>query len=106
MDKSGERDEIAATVIEVDQTPRRNVRRKLVQSTLVPHKSEEVIESNGDRICDAGNKEEGEGGDGDLCGSQGKKTRKQKEKTPKNGVSKKVGSFTFFMCRFTVARRI
>ncbi|ESQ27359.1 hypothetical protein EUTSA_v10018028mg [Eutrema salsugineum] len=90
MDELTERDGIAATVIEVDQTPRRNVRRKLVQSTLVPHKSEDVIESNGDRTCDAGNKDEGEGGDGDLCSSQGKKTRKQKERTPKNGATKKL----------------
>ncbi|XP_010428843.1 PREDICTED: uncharacterized protein LOC104713430 [Camelina sativa] len=79
----------------MDQTPRRNVRRKLVQSTLVSPKSAEVIESNGDRICDVGNnKEEGEGGgeDGGLCSCQGKKkkTRKQKERTPKNGASKKV----------------
>ncbi|KAG2313505.1 hypothetical protein Bca52824_025062 [Brassica carinata] len=78
MDES---DEIAATAI---QTPRRNVRRKLVQSTLFPHKSEDVIESNGDRTCDdAGEKEEG--GDGGFCSSQGKKrTRKQR-----NGASKK-----------------
>ncbi|KFK42151.1 hypothetical protein AALP_AA2G217900 [Arabis alpina] len=84
MDNSGE---IATTVIEVDQTPpRRNVRRKLVQSTLIPHRSEEVIEFNGDKICDGVNTEEGDGG---LCSSsQGKKTRKQK--TPKNGVSKKM----------------
>ncbi|KAL1216673.1 hypothetical protein V5N11_025177 [Cardamine amara subsp. amara] len=65
MDKSGEKDGIA-TVIELDQTPRRNVRRKLVQSTLFPHQSEDVvIEVNTDRICDA---EEGEGGDGDFKG--------------------------------------
>lgn len=94
MDKSGEKDGIT-TVIELDQTPRRNVRRKLVQSTLIPHKSEDVIEVNGDRTCDA---EEGEGGDGDFCSSQGKKTRKRKEKTPKNGASKKVGSlFSIFI---------
>lgn len=100
MDQLCERDGIAATVIELDQTPppRRNVRRKLVQSTLVPHKSEEVIESNGDRMRDAGNNGEGEGGDIDVCSSQGKKTRKQREKTPKNGASKKVGSL-LFMCR-------
>lgn len=103
MDKSGEKDEITS-VIELDQTPRRNVRRKLVQSTLIPHKSEDVIGVNGDRICDA---EEGEGGDGDFCSSsQGKKTRKRKEKTPKNGASKKVGSLFFsFLNRF-IARRI
>lgn len=71
----------------MDQTPRRNVRRKLVQSTLLPHKSEEVIESNGDRMSDEGGEEVGDGG---LCSSQGKKTRKQKERTPKNGASKKV----------------
>ncbi|KAJ0231687.1 p-loop containing nucleoside triphosphate hydrolases superfamily protein [Hirschfeldia incana] len=72
----------SATAIE---TPRRNVRRKLIQSTLFPHKSEDVIESNGDRVCDAGIKEEGDGG---FCSSQGKKTRKQR--TPKtNGASKK-----------------
>ncbi|EFH65410.1 nucleoside-triphosphatase/ nucleotide binding protein [Arabidopsis lyrata subsp. lyrata] len=71
----------------MDQTPRRNVRRKLVQSTLLPHKSEEVIESNGDRMSDEGGEEVG---DGVLCSSQGKKTRKQKERTPKNGASKKV----------------
>lgn len=89
MDKSGERDGMA-TVIELDQTPRRNVRRKLVQSTLTPHKSDEVIQSNGDQMSDVGNKEEGEGGDADFSSSQGKKTRKQKERTPKNGASKKV----------------
>ncbi|CAN8234134.1 unnamed protein product [Cochlearia groenlandica] len=93
-ESGGERDGVATTVIEVDLTPRRNVRRKLVQSTLLPHKSDEVIESNGDRKCDLGVKEEGEGGgDGGLCSSQGKKktTRKQKEKTPNNnGASKKV----------------
>ncbi|KAF3535804.1 hypothetical protein F2Q69_00020944 [Brassica cretica] len=78
MDES---DGIGATVI---QTPRRNVRRKLVQSTLLPHKSDDVIEPSGDRKCDAGEKEEGKGGDGDLCSSQGKKRRKQR-----NGASKK-----------------
>jgi len=67
----------------MDQTPRRNVRRKLVQSSLLPHKPEDVIDSNGDPMCDEG----GEVGDG---GSQGKKTRKQKERTPKNGATKKV----------------
>ncbi|EOA33492.1 hypothetical protein CARUB_v10019687mg [Capsella rubella] len=75
----------------MDQTPRRNVRRKLVQSTLVSPKSAEFIDSHGDRMCDVGNKEECEGGeDGGFCTSQGKKTRKQKERTPKNGASKKV----------------
>ncbi|CAN7123508.1 unnamed protein product [Brassica rapa subsp. narinosa] len=83
MDES---DEIAATVI---QTPRRNVRRKLVQSTLLPHKSDDVIKPiQWGSTCNAGNKEEGEGGGGDggFCSSQGKKTRKQR--TPKkNGAS-------------------
>ncbi|KAL1214591.1 Replication factor C subunit 1 [Cardamine amara subsp. amara] len=89
MDKSVEKDGVAATVIELDQTPRRNVRRKLVQSTLFPHQSEDVIEVNADQTCDT---EEGEGGDGDFCNSsQGKKTRKRKEKTPNNGASKKLG---------------
>ncbi|CAF2140564.1 BnaA02g18260D [Brassica napus] len=46
------------------QTPRRNVLRKLVQSMMLPHKPEEVVESNRDRKCDAGEKEEGEAGDG------------------------------------------
>ncbi|WZZ33950.1 hypothetical protein YC2023_017351 [Brassica napus] len=101
MDES---DRIGATVI---QTPRRNVRRKLVQSTLLPHKSDDEMEPRGDRKCDAGEKEEGEGGDagiehatpekreeedeggggdGGSCSSQGKKTSKQR--TPKkNGAS-------------------
>ena len=80
MDES---DGIGARVI---QTPRRNVRRKLVQSTLLPHKSDDVIEPSGDRKCDAGEKEEGEGGDGDLCSSQGKKRRKQRNRASKKDV--------------------
>lgn len=81
MDES---DGVAAAVI---QTPRRNVRRKLVQSTLLPHRSEDLIGSNGDRTCDdVGEREEG--GEGGFCCSQGKTTRKQR--TPKtNGASKK-----------------
>ncbi|XP_018468890.2 uncharacterized protein LOC108840548 [Raphanus sativus] len=81
MDES---DGVAAAVI---QTPRRNVRRKLVQSTLLPHRSEDLIGSNGDRTCDdVGEREEG--GEGGFCSSEGKKTRKQR--TPKtNGASKK-----------------
>ncbi|KAF8103575.1 hypothetical protein N665_0188s0503 [Sinapis alba] len=75
MDESGERD---AAVI---QTPRRNVRRKLVQSTLLPRNPPEDV-------IDSGIKGEGEGGDGDFCSSQGKKTRKQR--TPKNGAPKKM----------------
>ncbi|KAH0855418.1 hypothetical protein HID58_008032 [Brassica napus] len=55
---------IGATMI---QTPRRNVLRKLVQSMMLPHKPEEVVESNRDRKCDAGEKEEGEAGDGDSA---------------------------------------
>lgn len=89
MDESGERDGVAAAT--VIQTPRRNVRRKLVQSTLLPRKSEDVIESNGDLWSSDG---EGGGGDGDFCSSQRKKTRKQRTTTPKkkNGAPKKVGS--------------
>ncbi|KAG2282002.1 hypothetical protein Bca52824_053222 [Brassica carinata] len=82
MDES---DGIGATVI---QTPRRNVRRKLVQSTLLPHKSDDVIEPSGDRKCDAREKEEGEGGDGDLCSSQGKKRRKKRNKASKKDMAK------------------
>ncbi|CAF2205030.1 uncharacterized protein LOC106400398 [Brassica napus] len=88
MDESGERGAIASTAIQ--QTPRRSVRRKLVQSTLLPRKPDDAIEANGDRTCDAANKEDGEeGGDGDFGSSQGKKTRKQR--TPKNnGAPKKM----------------
>ncbi|CAF1913535.1 unnamed protein product [Brassica napus] len=76
MDES---DRIGATVI---QTPRRNVRRKLVQSTLLPHKSDDEMEP-----VEIGKEEdEGGGGDGGSCSSQGKKTSKQR--TPKkNGAS-------------------
>ncbi|KAH0938670.1 LOW QUALITY PROTEIN: hypothetical protein HID58_006131, partial [Brassica napus] len=64
------------------QTPRRNVLRKLVQSMMLPHKPEEVVESNRDRKCDAGEKEEGEAGDG------GKSPRKStpKKNATKNGI--------------------
>ncbi|CAN6845605.1 unnamed protein product [Brassica oleracea var. botrytis] len=88
MDES---DGIGATVI---QTPRRNVRRKLVQSTLLPHKSDDVIEPSGDRKCDAREKEEGEGGDGDLCSSQGKKRRKKRNKASKKDVIESSGDRT------------
>ncbi|CAN6938823.1 unnamed protein product [Brassica oleracea] len=89
MDEPAEGGAIAATAIQ--QTPRRNVRRKLVQSTLLlPRKPDDAIESDGDRTRDAANKEDGEeGGDGDFGSSQGKKTRKQR--TPKNnGAPKKM----------------
>lgn len=96
MDEPAEGGAIAATAIQ--QTPRRNVRRKLVQSTLLlPRKPDDAIESDGDRTRDAANKEDGEeGGDVDFGSSQGKKTRKQR--TPKNnGAPKKVDSLFFFL---------
>ncbi|CAN7065374.1 unnamed protein product [Brassica oleracea var. botrytis] len=89
MDEPAEGGAIAATAIQ--QTPRRNVRRKLVQSTLLlPRKPDDAIESDGDRTRDAANNEDGEeGGDVDFGSSQGKKTRKQR--TPKNnGAPKKM----------------
>lgn len=78
------------TVIGSNQMERRSVRRRLVQSTLFPHRPPEV-ESTGDQKCDNCNEENRNSEDEEYCGSQGKKTRRRKGKsTPQDGASKKV----------------
>ncbi|KAK3230659.1 hypothetical protein Dsin_002540 [Dipteronia sinensis] len=82
MEKLADQDEPAAN--------KRSARRRLVQSTLFPHKSQEIefkgdqeAETNGDqeagKDCDVDGDNED---DQEYCsGSQGKKTRKRKGKT-------------------------
>lgn len=78
------------TVIGSNQMERRSVRRRLVQSTLFPHRPPEV-ESTGDQKCDNCNEENRNSEDEEYCGSQGKKTRRRKGKsTPQDGASKKM----------------
>ncbi|XP_038717111.1 uncharacterized protein LOC120010394 isoform X2 [Tripterygium wilfordii] len=66
---------------ELRQPERRNVRRRLVQSTLFPHKPQEtevIDDQKADKDCNAD--EEG-GEDYDCTESQGKKKKKRKGKT-------------------------
>lgn len=58
------------------QSERRGVRRKLVQSTLFPHKSLDDGDTKGRRGCD----EEVSGDNEDCCGSPSKSKRKRKPK--------------------------
>ncbi|XP_022748659.1 uncharacterized protein LOC111298179 isoform X2 [Durio zibethinus] len=73
-----------------DQRERRIVRRRLVQSTLFPHKSPE-IEPKVDQKAKTGEDDNNDGEDEEFCGSQGeKKGRKRKGKViPQNRASKK-----------------
>ncbi|KAL5776969.1 hypothetical protein ACOSP7_009895 [Xanthoceras sorbifolium] len=83
MEKLANKDELAAE--------RRNMRRRLIQSTLFPHKSQEIETNGGDQKADKDCEVDGDNEDDQeyCCGSQGKKTRKRKgktmtpEKTPK-----------------------
>lgn len=94
MEKADEKDELVpATELSpegIRPPVRRNVRRKLVQSTLFPQKPQEREESGdqkGGKNC--GEDEDGE--EEEFCGSQSKKKRKSKGKaTPQPKASKKV----------------
>ncbi|XP_010521243.1 PREDICTED: uncharacterized protein LOC104800189 isoform X2 [Tarenaya hassleriana] len=91
MGESDERDG-PVSVIGVEPAERRNVRRRLVQSALFPHKSPAEVEPSSDRRSGDGNEEgDADGEEEEFCGSQGKRTRKQRAKaTPKNGTPKKL----------------
>ncbi|KAF2291401.1 hypothetical protein GH714_023677 [Hevea brasiliensis] len=102
MDKSPDGEgptTLAAAAEEIQQRGSSRISRRLVQSTLFPHKSP-VIESKDDQKDDKEcNGEVKDGDDEQCCGSQGKKkrTRKRKEspqtKTPKvSRRAKKVSS--------------
>ena len=92
MDESTEVKEQEVVMVDSpDQPGRRTVRRRLVQSTLFPHKSPE-IEPKVDQKPEEGQDDNCDGEDDEFCGSQGKKRgRKLKGKvTPQNRASKKV----------------
>ena len=80
---------VNATEVGATETAKRELRtvpRKLVQSTLLPHKPQDQEENGVDREEVNNCREEEE-----LCGSQGKKKRKSKGKTtPQSRSSKKV----------------
>lgn len=83
-EQSGNATEVGAT--EIGKRELRSVRRKLVQSTLLPHKPQEQEENGVDQ-----EEENNCGEEAELCGSQGKKKRKsQVKKTPQSRSSKKV----------------
>ncbi|OMO55522.1 hypothetical protein COLO4_35941 [Corchorus olitorius] len=91
MDESTEKKEPEGVMVNgTDQTERRSVRRRLVQSTLFPHKSPE-IEPKVEQKDKEGEDDNNDGEDEEFCGSQGKKRgRKRKAKvTPPNRASKK-----------------
>ncbi|KAA0045241.1 putative P-loop containing nucleoside triphosphate hydrolases superfamily protein [Cucumis melo var. makuwa] len=79
---------VNATEVDATETGKRQLRsfpRKLVQSTLLPHKPQDQEENGVDREEMNNCREEEE-----LCGSQGKKKRKSKGKTtPQSRSSKK-----------------
>ncbi|XP_038898741.1 uncharacterized protein LOC120086264 isoform X2 [Benincasa hispida] len=82
-EQSGNVTEVGAT--ETGKRELRSVRRKLVQSTLLPHKPQEQEENGIDQ-----EEENNCGEEEELCGSQGKKKRKSKGKaTPQSRSSKK-----------------
>ncbi|XWS25152.1 hypothetical protein CRYUN_Cryun27aG0046100 [Craigia yunnanensis] len=91
MDESAEKKEPEVVMVNgTDQLERRSVLRRLVQSTLFPHKSPEM-EPKVDQKANEGEDENNDGEDEEFCGSQGKKKgRKRKGKiTPQNRASKK-----------------
>ncbi|KAK8594060.1 hypothetical protein V6N13_125870 [Hibiscus sabdariffa] len=105
MDESGEKKEVEVLMASgTDPRERSGVRRRLIQSTLFPHRSSEIepkidgkanagseIEPKIDDKANACEDEHNDGEDEDFCGSQGKKKgRKRKGKgTPQNRASKK-----------------
>lgn len=74
----------------------RGIRRRLVQSTLFPHKPpdrEEKGDTKGERDCDLGEDGENE----ECCGSQKKRKTKAKQKAkPSDKAPKKVNLLSFF----------
>ncbi|XP_048438990.1 uncharacterized protein LOC103953161 isoform X3 [Pyrus x bretschneideri] len=74
-------------------TPKRQVRRKLVQTTLFPLKPQQQLEVNGDLKAARGNAGDDDcGDDEDFCGSQSKTKRKSRgKKTPPIKAPKKDG---------------
>lgn len=85
-EQAGNATEVGST--EIGKRELRSVRRKLVQSTLLPHKPQEQ-EENGGGPDEENNCVEDE----ELCGSQGRKKRESKGKTtPQSRSSKKVKS--------------
>ncbi|GMJ02437.1 hypothetical protein like AT1G77620 [Hibiscus trionum] len=105
MDESAEKKEAGIPMTSgTDQRERIGVRRRLIQSTLFPHRSPEIepkiddkanegseIEPKIDEKANACEDEHNDGEDEEFCGSQGKKKgRKRKGKgTPQNRASKK-----------------
>ncbi|KAL6962141.1 hypothetical protein U1Q18_037095 [Sarracenia purpurea var. burkii] len=83
-----------ATVVDVAgdgdllRTGRPRVRRRLVQSTLFPHRSQENAAGKEDEDCDQEDDSEEE----DYCGSQGKKKRKRKPRASKKPLKRQVNS--------------
>lgn len=92
MDESAEKKELEVFMVNgTDQRERRTVRRRLVQSTLFPHKLPE-IEPKVEQKTNEGEDDNNDGQGEEFCGSQGKgKGRKRKGKViPQNRASKKV----------------
>jgi hypothetical protein len=89
MDRSADGDgPVAAAAEEIPQPERRSVRRRLVQSTLFPHKSPENSELKLDIKC---NGEDDDYQAKEYRGSQNKKKRTRKGKTtPQTRTPKKV----------------
>ncbi|KAK6257507.1 hypothetical protein QUC31_000966 [Theobroma cacao] len=91
MDESAEKKEPELVMVSgTNQRERRSVRRRLVQSTLFPHKSPE-IELKVDQKANEGEDDHNDGEDEEFCGSQGKrKIRKRKQNvTPQKRASRK-----------------
>ncbi|XP_034888998.1 uncharacterized protein [Populus alba] len=79
MDRSADGDgPVAAAAEEIPQPERTSVRRRLVQSTLFPHKSPENSELKLDKKCIG---EDDDYQAKEYCGSQNKKKRTRKGKT-------------------------
>ena len=73
MDEPIEKKEPEVVIVNgTDQPKRRSMRRRLVQSTLFPHKSPK-IEPKVDRKAKEGEDDNNDCEDEELCGSQGKK---------------------------------
>lgn len=99
MDTSDDKDDpVAATELspgDFRSPPRLCVRRRLVQSTLLPQKPPEH-EENGDQKGDKGCCDNEGGEDEEYCGSQSRKKRKPRGKAmPQQTAPKKVNYVDF-----------
>ncbi|CAN0870397.1 hypothetical protein LINGRAHAP2_LOCUS9513, partial [Linum grandiflorum] len=91
MDRSADGDGPVTVVVaasgEIDQPPRSSVRRRLVQSTLFPHKSPEAVKSAGEkkkRDDEEGNGDSKDDEDEDYGSSQGKKRKVARKRKASN----------------------